>query len=110
MAAREYMIAFRREHDVSIQAMAKICDVSQTLLGMLEADDQQVTHPMLAAKIGKKYRLTKAQIEGMLPENYRKSSPNYNPDKYKDGGMVWRTEKGGATDGPQETHAGEAHP
>lgn len=83
MAPRKYMIEFRQKHDIDLQTMARVCGVSQTLISMLEADDKAVTHPLFVERIGKKYRLTKAQIEGMLPENYRKSSPNYDPDRYK---------------------------
>lgn len=84
MAPREYMIEFRREFNVDLRRMARLCGISQTLLAMLESNDKEVTHPVIAERVGKKYRLTKKQIEGMKPENYRKSSPNYDPDRFKE--------------------------
>ena len=50
---------------------------------MLERDDQCVTHPKIAERLGKAYRMNKRQIEGLMPEHYRKSSPEYNPDLYR---------------------------
>lgn len=83
MAAREYMIEFRKKMGVDLRTMARQCRVSMTLLSWLETSDKEVTHPLIAERIGKKYKLTGAQIEGLMPENHRKSSPNYNPDKYR---------------------------
>lgn len=89
MPAREYMIEFRRLRGVDLQTMAKVCRVSRTLLAMLESSDQEVTHPELAEYIGLKYQLTEEQIEGMKPENHRKGSPRYNPDKYRSYHDIW---------------------
>lgn len=83
MAAREYMIEYRKSLRKDIREMAAVCNVSTTLLSMLENNDREVTHPKIAETIGKKYHLTKKQIEGMKPENYRKGSPEYNPNKYR---------------------------
>lgn len=83
MAAREYMIEFRQRMGVDMRSMARACKVSQTLLAMRESNDKEVTHPVIAERVGKKYKLTKEQIEGMKPENYRKSSPNYDPNRYR---------------------------
>lgn len=43
-----------------------------------------VTHPKLAKKIGKIYGMTGAEIESMMPVNYRKHGKQYDPDRYKD--------------------------
>lgn len=83
MAARETMIEFRRKHNITLRDMARACGISATLLGMLESSDQEVTHPEIAKRVGKRYQLTKEQIEGMKPENYRKGSPNYDPNRYR---------------------------
>lgn len=83
MARREYMIEFRKKRCLTFETMAKVCKVSKTLLSMIEASEDVVTHPNIARRIGEKYRLTEAQIEGMMPENYRPSSPEYDPNKYR---------------------------
>lgn len=80
---REYMIAYRDRRGWTLQDAAKKCKISRTLLGMLEASDQEVTHPKIAAQVAKVYKLNKAQMESMMPEHYRESSPNFEPDKYR---------------------------
>ena len=80
---REYMIQFREERGIEIQIMAKKCKISKTLLEMLEESDQEVTHPKIAECVGRAYKLNKQQIESLMPEHHRKSSPNYNPDLYR---------------------------
>lgn len=80
---RDFMIRFREENGIDILSMAKKCKISVGLLDLLESSDQDVTHPKIAERIGKVYKLNKKQIEGLMPEHYRKSSPNYNPDLYK---------------------------
>lgn len=80
---REYMIEFRAAHDLNIQAMAKKCKVSKGLLDMLESSDQEITHPKIAERVSRAYKLTRAQAESLVPEHYRKSSPNYDPDRYR---------------------------
>ncbi len=80
---REYMIEFRKARSLDIQAMAKECKISKTLLEMLEFNDQEITHPKIAERVSRAYKLTRAQMEGLMPEHYRKSSPNYNSDLYK---------------------------
>ena len=77
------MIQFRKEHGIDIQSMAKQCGVSKTLLYMLESSDVDVTHPKIAERVRRAYKLTQEQYEGLMPEHYRKSSPNYNPTLYK---------------------------
>lgn len=80
---REYMIQFRAENSIDLQSMAKKCRISKGLLEMLELDDREVTHPNIAKRVSKAYKLTREQKEGLMPEHYRKSSPNYNPDLYR---------------------------
>ena len=80
---RQYMIDYREKHNLSLPDMAKKCEISATLLAMLEDSDQEVTHPKIAKRIGKKYHLKKNQTESLMPEHYRESSPNYDPDLYR---------------------------
>ena len=86
MAARKYMTEYRKKQGLDIQSMAILCGggISKLLLEMLERSDEVVTHHMLAKRIGKAYKLTKEQTEGLMPEHYRKSSPNYNPNLYRE--------------------------
>lgn len=64
------------------QIIANMLGVSVMLMDILE--EGGVTHPKLAKKIGKIYKMTNSEIEAMMPENYRKHSKKYDPDKYKD--------------------------
>ena len=80
---RQYMIDYREKHNLSRTEMAKKCETSTTLIAMLEDCDQEVTHPKIAERIGRRYHLKKKQIESLMPEHYRKSSPNYDPDLYR---------------------------
>lgn len=68
---REYMIAFRESCGFELETMAKICKCSPKLLGMLEADDTEVTHPKIARRIARAYRLTDEQRVGMLSKLQR---------------------------------------
>lgn len=80
---REYMIQFRKERGIDLLSMARKCKISRGLLELLETSDQDVTHPKIAERVRKAYKLTNEQYEGLMPEHYRKSSPNYNPTLYK---------------------------
>ena len=80
---RQYMIDYREAFNISLLHMARKCDTSIAILKMLEECDQEVTHPKIAERIGKYYHLTLEQTEGLMPEHYRKSSPNYDPDLYR---------------------------
>lgn len=83
MTARSYMIEYREKNGLSLKDMAKRCRTSTNLLDLLESSDQDVTRPKIAKRVSKAYKLTKKQAEGLIPENYRKSSPFYNPNLYK---------------------------
>jgi len=77
------MIDFRQKHNLTRKEMAVKCKTSTTLLSMLEDSEYEVTHPKIAERVGKVYHLTQAQTESLMPEHYRKSSPNYDPDLYR---------------------------
>lgn len=80
---RQYMVDYRTKHGLGIERMAKRCKCGIYLLTMIEEHDRTVTHPNIAKRIAKAYKLTKRQFEGLIPENYRTSSPNYDPDRHK---------------------------
>lgn len=80
---RDYMIAFRESKHLTIERMAKKCNTTVRIIRMLEDDENEVTHPEIVKDIAKAYKLTKKQAEMMLPKNYRPSSPEYDPDKYR---------------------------
>lgn len=86
---REYMIAFREKRGWNLEEAAKKCKISRTLLGMLEASEQEVTHPKIAAQVAKVYKMTREQRESLMPEHYRESSPNYDPDLYRRGDIEY---------------------
>lgn len=83
MAKRDYMIDYRLKHDLSVVDMAIKCKTKARIIRMLEDCDQEITHPKIAERVGKAYKLTKKQTEGLMPEIHRKSSPNYNPNLYR---------------------------
>lgn len=88
MRARTYMTEYRERNGLTLLDMAKQCRTfvgrpSVGLLRLLESDDQYVTHPNIAERVSEAYKLTPEQAEGLVPEHYRKSSPNYNPDLYR---------------------------
>lgn len=78
---RDYMIQFRTQTGLSVREMARCLKISPKLLEMLEEDDQTVTHPKIARRVAKTYRLTEAQYLSLIPENYR-PGPGYDPGKY----------------------------
>lgn len=81
MAAREKMLEYRVNTGVSVRRIARRLGISVGLLDMVENGD--VTHPNIALRMQKLYGLTDEETEELMPENYRKSSPKYDPDKYK---------------------------
>lgn len=60
---------------------AKKCCVSEELYKRIE--DGDVTHPNIVKRIQEVFKITDEQAEELLPENYRPSSPKYDPDRYK---------------------------
>ena len=60
---------------------AKKCGISEDLYKMVEAGE--VTHKNIVKRIQKVFKLSDEQAEELLPENYRPSSPKYDPDLYK---------------------------
>lgn len=83
MSKREYMILSRLQQGLSVLDMAIKCKTSRRIIYMLEGCDQDVTHPKIAKRVGKAYGLGKKETELLMPENYRRSSPNYDPDKFR---------------------------
>lgn len=83
MAARTFMIKRREKLGLSLEDMARKCDVSKDMLIMLESCDRDHTLPGIAQRIGKAYKLTEKQTESLMPEHRRPSSPKYNPDLFK---------------------------
>ena len=92
MGKRDWMIRFRREMQISRQDMAKRIykpgewKCSEKLLAMLESDEDNVTHPVIAAKIAKAYHATPEQAEKLLPRHRRPHDP-----KTSRTGMCWRS-------------------
>lgn len=80
---RQYMIRNRERRGLTILEMAVKCSTAAHILTRLESCDQEITHPKIAARVGKAYRLTKKQTEGLMPEHYRPSSPNYDPNLHR---------------------------
>lgn len=81
MTTREKMIRWRNATGITLRQLSDRSGVSESLLSMVESG--HVTHPKIVAKIQRLYRLTDEEAEVLLPENYRKSSPNYDPDRYR---------------------------
>ncbi len=79
MTAREKMKAYREKNGYSVERMSRKSGASAVLIRMVE--NGNVTHPEIAAKIGKAYKLDKEDIYELIPENYRPGE-NYDPDKY----------------------------
>ena len=80
MTTREKMVDYRKKRGMTIKQMHRKCGVSEHLLENIE--EGYVTHPKIAEIIGKAYELTEKEIEDLVPENHRKSSDKYEPDKY----------------------------
>ena len=57
-----------------------MCNVSEALYSIVE--NGGVTLTSIAERIAEKFELTQLQMEELLPENRRPSSPKYDPDKY----------------------------
>lgn len=82
MQPRQYMIDYRAKRGIPRDKMAKKLHISETLLEMIEENDQEVTHPLIVKSIARAYGLTERQKTMMLPLNHR-PGPDYDPDRYK---------------------------
>lgn len=80
MTTREKMIKYRKENGLSYKVLSVKSGVNGYLLEMVE--NGHVTHPSIAEKIGKAYKLTEKDIQELIPPNHVKGK-NYDPDKYK---------------------------
>ena len=81
--SRQYMIDYRAKHGYSLTDMARKAGCTEALLDKIESWEDEVTHPKIAARIARAYKLKKSQYESLMPEHYRPSSPNFNPKLYK---------------------------
>ena len=81
MTTREKMKKLRKDRDISLRKMSEWTDVGAGLLNMVE--NGAVTHPKIVERIRIGYDLTEEEAEELLPKIHRKSSPDYDPDKYK---------------------------
>ena len=52
------MIEFRKRNGLTLDSMARICDCSKVLIDMLESSEKEVTHPDIAERVRKAYKLT----------------------------------------------------
>lgn len=82
MGKRNDMILKRLKLGLSDIDMAIKCKTSRRIIHLLEDYDESVTHPAIARRVGKAYGLSKKETELLMPENYRRSSPNYDPTRY----------------------------
>ncbi len=80
-STRDKMKAYRLLSGKSFHELAQYCQCSEGLLRLVEHGS--VTHPTIAKRIGAIYKLSKKEIEDLVPVHYRPSSPEYDPDKYK---------------------------
>ena len=75
MDIRSRMIEFRNERQISLSTMAKKCDISETLLSIVESGG--VTVPGIAKRIGECYELSELDIEELMPICRRPHSEFY---------------------------------
>ena len=80
MTVREKMMDFRRNFGLSRKDMAVLSCCSEGLLAGVERGD--VTHPIIAHRIGEAYGLTEIETEELMPLCKRIHGGNYEPDKY----------------------------
>lgn len=78
--AVQKLIDYREALGGSYEVAAMSLGIGRELYHILE--DGGVTHPGIVRQITPRLRLTHKQAESLLPENYRTSSKNYEPDKY----------------------------
>ena len=66
---RDWLIALREGKGLGRRAMAEKCECSYTLLLMLE-EDNEVTHPNIAARIADEYGITDVnKFNTLIPKN-----------------------------------------
>lgn len=75
MARREDMILARLRQGLSVVDMAIKCKTTRRIISMLEDEDCTVTHPSIAARVGKAYGMGAKEIEMLMPDNYRGAAP-----------------------------------
>lgn len=80
MTTREKMIKWREANGITLRKLSDQSGISETLLSMVEAGN--VTHPKLVKIIKRLYKLTNDEAEELLPKNYRRSNPEYDPNKF----------------------------
>lgn len=80
MTTREKMIALREENGLTPKQMGEKCGVSEVLIKMVEHGE--VTHPLIAKKLQKVYKLTNEEMKELIPKIHREGDPEYEPDKY----------------------------
>lgn len=80
MTAREKMIKYRKENNLSYKILSVKSGVNRYLLEMVE--NGHVTHPAIAEKICKVYKLSKEDLLELIPSNHVPGE-NYDPDKFK---------------------------
>ena len=80
-STREKMKAYRIMSGKSFHELAQYCQCSEGLLRLVEHGS--VTHPIIAKRIGTIYKLSKKEIEDLVPVHHRPSSPEYDPDRYR---------------------------
>ena len=81
VSTRSYIAGVRHMLGWTPKVAAKICGISEDLYKLIEGGE--VTHKNIVKRIQKVFKLTDEQAEELLPENYRPSSPKYDPDRYK---------------------------
>lgn len=80
MTTREKMVALREENGLTPKQMGEKCGVSEVLIKMVEHGE--VTHPLIAKKLQKVYKLTNEETMELIPKIHRKGDPEYEPDKF----------------------------
>lgn len=71
MAKRDWLIAAREKQKQTVAQAAGALKISPTLLHWLEQNDDTITHPGIADRIQRKYRLTTEQRNDLVAEKYR---------------------------------------
>lgn len=80
MEVREKMRDYRKGLGLTVRQMARMCHISETLMGMVE--NGYVTHPKIAARIQEKYGLTDLEAEELVPVIHRPHGGGYDPERY----------------------------